>query len=246
MTDTPPNTTKHRSQHGQHGHLAPRTLPLLLGLLAAVQLALLPRPVLAEDEAAGRRHWDRGQELYKLGRYLEAAREFEAGYQVAPRSNFLLNVGHSYRRAQELRRAKTAYETFLKIDPTSAHRPMVEDLIRTIDDALSAQAEPAVTPPARPATPATAPSSSAPPPLAGGAPPAPAPLPSTPAVDLTPVPNVTQIDPGPAPESSSIFRSPWFWGAVGAVLVAGVAGTVYGLSRGSSCSADRCFSEMPR
>jgi tetratricopeptide (TPR) repeat protein len=239
VTDTPQNTIHPRFHRPQ---IAPRTLPLLLGLLAAVQLALVPRPVLAEDEAAGRRHWDRGQELYKLGRYLEAAREFEAGYQVAPRSNFLLNVGHSYRRAQELRRAKTAYETFLKIDPTSAHRPMVEDLIRTIDDALSAQSEPPVTSPPRPAT------SPAPPPLATGAPPPPAPVPTTPAIDLTPVPNVTKTDPGPMPEesSSSIFRSPWFWGAVGAVLVAGVAGTVYGLSRGSSCSADRCFSEMPR
>ena len=36
----------------------------------------------AEDEAAGRQHCDRGQELYKQGRFLEAAREFEAGYQV--------------------------------------------------------------------------------------------------------------------------------------------------------------------
>jgi tetratricopeptide (TPR) repeat protein len=241
VTDTPQNTIR----HSRPSPIAPRTLPLLLGLLAAVQLALLPRPVLAEDEAAGRRHWDRGQELYKLGRYLEAAREFEAGYQVAPRSNFLLNVGHSYRRAQELRRAKTAYETFLKIDPSSAHRPMVEDLIRTIDDALSAQSEPPVTPPPRSGTPATAPTPPAPPPLITGPPP-PAPLPTTPAVDLTPVPNVIQLDPGPAESSSSIFRSPWFWGAVGAVLVAGVAGTVYGLSRGSSCSADRCFSEMPR
>jgi hypothetical protein len=213
------------------------SLPLLLGLLAALQLAVLPRPALAEDETAGRKHWDRGQELYKQGRFLEAAREFEAGYQVAPRSNFLLNVGHSYRRAQELRRAKTAYETFLKIDPTSAHRPMVEDLIRTIDDALSAQAEGPVAPP-----PKTTP---APPPLATGAPPPP-PAAPPPALDLTPVPNLTQTDFGPVPESegsSSIFRSPWFWGAVGAVLVAGVAGTVYGLSRGSSCSADRCFNE---
>jgi hypothetical protein len=123
---------------------------------------------------------------------------------------------------------------------------MVEDLIRTIDDALSAQSEPPVTSPARPAT---APTTPAPPPLATGAPPPPAPVPSTPAIDLTPVPNVTQTDFGPTPDvdsSSSIFGSPWFWGAVGAVLVAGVAGTVYGLSRGSSCSADRCFSEMPR
>jgi hypothetical protein len=236
VTATP---THHRTHHST---AVLGTLPLLLGLLAAVHLALVPRLAVAEDEAAGRRHWDRGQELYKLGRFLEAAREFEAGYQVAPRSNFLLNVGHSYRRAQELRRAKTAYELFLKIDPASAHRPMVEDLIRTIDDALSAQADGPVTPPPKSAA------ATGPPPLATGAPPLPAPTPTTPPVDLTPAPNVTQTDPGPVPasdSSSSIFRSPWFWGAVGAVLVAGVAGTVYGLSRGSSCSADRCFSENP-
>ena len=61
--------------------------------------------------------------------------------------------------------------------------------------------------------------------------------PATPAapapIDLAP-PSVTEVDTASAGPrvDRSIFRSPWFWGAVGAVLVAGVAGTVYGLSRG--------------
>ena len=221
MTVTPQT----RIQPSPPSNAAPGRCRCCWRLLAAVQLALVPRPALAEDEAAGRRHWDRGQELYKQGRFLEAAREFEAGYQVAPRSNFLLNVGHSYRRAQELRKAKTAYETFLKIDPTSAHRPMVEDLIRTIDDALSAQSEPPVMSP-RPAPPPTTP---APPPPGRRRPPPPRPARPPPRRSTRAPPPSAHPDrqPGPRRRSRSrrsIFRSPWFWGAVGAVLVAGVAG----------------------
>ena len=96
------------------------SLPLLLAAAGGRCSWPCPRRRWPRTRRPAARHWDRGQELYKQGRFLEAAREFEAGYQVAPRSLFLLNIGHSYRRAQELRKAKAAYETLLKIDPTSA------------------------------------------------------------------------------------------------------------------------------
>ena len=83
--------------------------------------AMAPTPS-AEDEAAGKRHYKRGDELFKQGKYLDAAHEFEAGFAVAPRPLFLLNIGHSYRKAQELRRARVAYEDFLKADPTTSFR----------------------------------------------------------------------------------------------------------------------------
>jgi tetratricopeptide (TPR) repeat protein len=92
-----------------------------------------------EDEATARGHFERGSKLYDQGKYLDAAREFEAGYQSAPRPLFLLNIGHSYRRSQDLRKAKAAYEKLLRTDPTTPQRPMVEDLIKTIDDALTVQ-----------------------------------------------------------------------------------------------------------
>lgn len=183
----------------------------------------------SEDEAAGRRHYKRGDELFKLGRFLDAAREFEAGFQAAPRPLFLLNIGHSYRKAQELRKARTAYEEYLKMEPTSSFRPDVEDLIRNIDDALGASALPAL--PVPPAPSSTTTSS----PLPAAAPPA--------AIDLAP-PVVIEVEKAPPPsESRSIFRSPWFWGAVGVVVVAGVAGTVYGLNRTPACTATRCLRE---
>ena len=178
----------------------------------------------AADEIAGRRHFEKGQELYSKSRFLEAAKEFEAGYRALPRSAFLLNVGHSYRRAYELRKAKAAYETMLRVDPTSPHRPLVEDLIRTIDDALIAQTD---TPPATTPT--------APGPLTA----APAPVAPRPSLDLTPPPSLTET--GPPAESDSIFTSPWFWGVVGVVAVASTVGVVLLLRRSPGCPAQECL-----
>ncbi len=191
----------------------------------------------AEDQAAGKRHYRRGDELFKQGRYLEAAREFEAGFAVAPRPLFLLNIGHSYRKAQELRRARVAYEEFLKADPSSTYRPDVEDLMRTIDDALAASAMPAGPPPAgsNPVSPG--------PGLPPAAPPAGVPPASGPTIDLAPPVMLEASETTATTESSSIFRSPWFWGAVGVVVAAGVGGTVYGLSRPAPCNATRCLRE---
>lgn len=210
---------------------------LLAALLIAVSVlagapavAQMPVPPPAPDEAVGRKHFEKGQELYNKNRFLEAAREFEAGYQALPRSAFLLNIGHSYRRAYELRKAKAAYEQMLKVEPTSPHRPLVEDLIRTIDDALIAQEPPAATTPS-----AVAPMSMSPPsPSAGSA--------STggSSIDLSPPMVAADAEPV-ASESRSIFSSPWFWGAVGAAVVTGVVATVLLANRSPGCRAQDCF-----
>jgi hypothetical protein len=205
----------------------------------------VPASPSAEDEAAGKRHYKRGDELFKQGRFLDAAHEFEAGFAVAPRPLFLLNIGHSYRKAQELRRARSAYEEFLKEDPKTSYRADVEDLMKTIDDALGASSLPlpATPPPASPAPAVLAPS----PPSPSGTPtlpPAPSPVIRAGTIDLAP-PVLIEVDRPAAPTqaSDSIFRSAWFWGAVGAVVAAGVVGTVYGLNRAPACNATRCLRE---
>ncbi|HEY0705971.1 MAG TPA: tetratricopeptide repeat protein [Polyangia bacterium] len=187
----------------------------------------------AENEALGRRHHKRGDELFKSGRFLEAAKEFEAGFAAAPRPLFLLNIGHSYRKGQDLRRARQAYEEYLKADPSTPFRADVEDLIKGIDDALSASSIPGAPPPAPPSNvtppPSTLPSTAAPTPI-----------------DL-PRPVLVEVDRAPAPADEGgkrpLLKNPWFWGAVGAVVAAGVAGTVYGVTRPPGCDATRCLRE---
>jgi hypothetical protein len=205
----------------------------------------------AEDEAAGKRHYKRGDELFKQGKYLDAAHEFEAGFAVAPRPLFLLNIGHSYRKAQELRRARAAYEDFLKADPTTSFRADVEDLMKTIDDALGASAPSAPPPVVTPApAPLSSPSGSTGSPTGSPAPAVTLPPAASPVIpvrtgtiDLAP-PVLLEVDrPAPATQSDSIFRSPWFWGAIGVVVAAGVGGTIYGLNRTPACNATRCLRE---
>jgi hypothetical protein len=221
-----------RGQHGSWLTVVAATAVWLGGTSPAVGQSKLTRG----NEAAARVRFDRGSKLYEAGRFLDAAREFEAGYESAPRPLFLLNIGHSYRRAQQLRKAKTAYEKLLQTDPTTPQRSMVEDLIRTIDDALIAQdldmTIPGKTGPALVPLTGNSRRLAARDPVSRAR--------STLAV-TTPVTTATR--PPPSPESTWL-RSPWLWGIVAGVVTAGVAGTVFALTRGLSCPADSCWKEF--
>jgi hypothetical protein len=194
----------------------------------------------AEDEAAGRKHYKRGDELFKQGRFLDAAREFEAGYAAAARPIFLINIGHSYRKGGDLRKARSAYEDYLKAEPASLFRPDVEDLIKSIDDVLSASTLPAAPPPSTSPPPPVLPPPTAvvnPTTLPPAAPPAP--------ITLAPPVMMEVATSKPAePANDSLWKSPWLWTAVGVVVAAGIAGTVYGLSRPPTCNATRCLREI--
>src|SRR5207253_7235084 len=100
-----------------------------------------------------------------------------------PRPLFLLNIGHAYRRARELAKAKNAYENLLKMQPDIPQRAEVEGYIKAIDDALSA---------------GEAPKPEEPPKRAGVVEPSPAPVAPPPALNL--------VDPSST--SSSAFGPP--------------------------------------
>jgi tetratricopeptide (TPR) repeat protein len=126
-------------------------LALLIFTLLALPLSA-PRPARAADdaEAEARRHYNDGRRLYDEQKYLAAAREFEAGYAILSKPGFLINIGHSYRRAGELRKAKHYYELFLEKDKSSPQRDEVQTHIKTIDETLAdeAAAEAVKAPPA--------------------------------------------------------------------------------------------------
>lgn len=231
------------------GH--PRTW-VLAALLALAQLST-SAGVARADEAEARRHWRRGEELYKKERYLDAAHEFEAGYEAAHRPLFKLNIGHAYRRANELKKAKDAYEDLLRMQPNFDHRDEVEGYIRSIDDALQAKDDserrPANTVPPPPA-PTTAAPTLVDPAATVAPPPPPAPLPRAPDPTPAPSPAATATLAESAPpasdtsESSSIFGKPWFWVIVGAAVAGGVAAAVIVTRPTSSCHAALCISEQ--
>lgn len=126
-------------------------VPLILGALAGHA-----RAAAADDEAESeaRRRFRRGTKLFDDGKFREAAHEFESGYAVMPRTGFLMNIAHSYRRAGDLKKAKRYYELFLQRETESPlQRAEATEYIKLVDEQLAEQSSdepPAITPAAPP------------------------------------------------------------------------------------------------
>lgn len=115
----------------------PLAAPVILGALAGHARAAAPDD---DAEAEARRRFRRGTKLFDDGKFRDAAREFEAGYAVLPRTGFLMNIGHSYRRAGDLKKAKRYYELFLQRESESPlQRAEATEYIKLVDETLAEQ-----------------------------------------------------------------------------------------------------------
>ena len=129
---------------------------LLLALLLTAAF-VAPAHAGSDDEERARGHYEIGLGLYRLGDYRGAVREFSAGYQLAHKPGFLLNLGQSYRKLGELRAARDEYRQFL-VDAAADDpaRPEARKVLAELEKAVAASATPApVVAPAPVAVPAT-------------------------------------------------------------------------------------------
>ena len=207
-------------------------LRVLLAVLSVSGAIVLPPPCLAaeaDDVQRAREHHKAGDQAFKDGRYLDAYKEWEAGYKLSPRPLFLLNMAHAERRRGELKNARTLYRRFLLMEPQSKLRGEVESVLVEIDAALAEAPEPA--PAAQPEAPPLAPPAVAttpsPPELLGsrsepeiGPPSGPPPIVST------------ALPPSEAePPARPLYKRWWFWTGIG-VVAAAAGGTSFFLLRG--------------
>ena len=182
-----------------------------IALLLAVLACAAPAQAQPEDPIArARTHFEAGRALYQLGNYNEALREFAAGYQLAPRPQFLLNLGQCYRKLDDLANARAMYERYLKDAPASdPERPQAQQILAEIDKQI-AESKTAPEPPPTVMTPPS----------------------------LTPAPaSSTLTTTAPPPHKSWIKRN-WWVIPVGAVVV-GVAvgvGVYYGTRSPDPCA----------
>ena len=123
-----------------------------------------------DDISRARTHFEAGRALYQLGNYDEALREFAAGYELAPRPQFLLNLGQCYRKLENLEQARAMYQRYLHDAPVSdPERAQAQQILAEIDrqiaDKQAAAAAAAAPPPTAPtgttAAPASAPAATA-------------------------------------------------------------------------------------
>jgi tetratricopeptide (TPR) repeat protein len=236
-----------------------RTYALVL-LVASVWLSLSGAAAAAagradEAEAQARKRFTRGKQLYDEHRYREAAQEFEAGYAIVPKPGFLLNIGHSYRRAGEVEKARHYYELFLEKDKSSPQRGEVQGYIKAIDEALADQRESEARTAAPPAAPETSRSTRPVEILRTPSEPkavAPPPAPPPPASGPSPASLEPGLSPGAAGTEACAERAaaqpaprwPWVLGAV--LAVAGGVAAAVALTRSSTstqCGSLGCLNE---
>ena len=110
--------------------------PWYLALVLAVVFALAPRPAFADDPAmrAAKRHYDRGEKLFALGKFDEALDEYQKAFDAKPLPGFLFNIGQCYRNLGETDSAIFTYKKFLKLDPDAPNREKVEATIEKLEE----------------------------------------------------------------------------------------------------------------
>lgn len=193
------------------------TLALLL--VAAAAQATPPT-----QESLARTHYAAGEQEYARGRWREALREFQAGYELSPRPEFLINFAQVYRKLGDYERAIAECERFLATAPAA---PLAAQAHRLLSQLREEQAR-APRAPAAPPPDMAAPS---PPDLA--APPR-QPLPRPP---LPPAPTPIATTPAPTVVVSHAppHRRRWVAPVVAVSVVAvaaAVAGVVLGVTLG--------------
>jgi tetratricopeptide (TPR) repeat protein len=188
---------------------------------ALVLLAVLSAaaPALADDVTSARAHYKRGTTLYDLGKYREAAREYEAAFEAKDDPALLFNIGQAYRLARDYDEAIRAYKSFLRRLPNSPNRPTVEARLRESQALLERRRE--SEPPIGPSAPAETTHAESPART-------PVVTPSTAAVAPT--------KPAAKPAADRpLYKKWWLWTVVGGVVV---AGAVVGITVGALSARD--------
>ncbi len=115
---------------------SPGSRPWYLAVLIAIVVAFAPRPASAEEPAmrAAKRHYDRGEKLFALGKFDEALDEYQKAFDAKPLPGFLFNIGQCYRNLGETDSAIFTYKKFLKLDPDAPNREKVQATIDKLEE----------------------------------------------------------------------------------------------------------------
>jgi tetratricopeptide (TPR) repeat protein len=111
----------------------PKARSILLAVLVLAAL-VVPRSSLAADETSiAREHAQKGKAFMDLGKYTEAATEYEAAYAAKPDPALLLNLAQAYRLAGNTDKALFFYRKYLQHVPKSPYRADIEEKIAALE-----------------------------------------------------------------------------------------------------------------
>jgi tetratricopeptide (TPR) repeat protein len=108
---------------------------LFLLLLVCFAVAV-PAVARADDPAtrAARRHFERGEKLFALGKFDDALEEYQEAFDAKPLPGFLYNIGQCYRNLGDYDQAIFSFKKYLKLQPDAENKDAVEQLISDLED----------------------------------------------------------------------------------------------------------------
>jgi len=112
---------------------------LLPVLLCSLSSAGAEPPPSAAKRVEARAKYDSGLRLFDIGKYDDAATEFEAAYTLSGSPEILYNVGQSYRLAQKYDKALLFYRSYIRRMASPANRVEVERRITELTALIDQQ-----------------------------------------------------------------------------------------------------------
>ena len=225
-----------------------------------------PIPAAAEivDLVAAKAAFQDGLRAFNLGLWDDAIAGFQRSYRLSGDAALLFNVAQAQRQAGHRKEALVAYKAYLRENPETPHRELVQAKIQDLEasspavtspptetktsgDQLTGILENPFEPLARETSPELVRPESVPlvgsdPTVAGALPAAPTAVipPAAPAAPMTPAPLVqTETSPQQDVPANPVASRWWLWTGIGAAVVAGVVTAVIlstrAQQRDSSC-----------
>jgi tetratricopeptide (TPR) repeat protein len=195
----------------------------VLSVMLVAGILALGAPIRADAQpnTDAKSHYQNGKALAASGRYVEAYREFEAGYAKDPRPAFLFNMGEAARGMGDVAKARAAYEKFLVAEPTGDTAALARTRLKELPPALAPAPAPAA-----PAAPTTVPAAAA----------GMIPAPHEAAVRFEARVTGALPEAGAHGASQPIWKKWPFWAAVGGVVITGIVVAVATRDGGAPCS----------
>src|SRR5438270_10952420 len=101
----------------------------ILGVASFFLLWSAPFAHAQDKKQQAREHYEAGARKFDIGKYDEAAAEFQAAYEIVGDPVLLYNIASSYQLAQNAERALFFYTSYLRTNATAPNRPEAQQRV---------------------------------------------------------------------------------------------------------------------
>ncbi|MCE9576013.1 MAG: tetratricopeptide repeat protein, partial [Deltaproteobacteria bacterium] len=123
-----------------------RAVALGLAVMTATAAPVVAKPdraAAARARSEAKRHFDRAESLYALGRFAEALTEYERAFELTPLPGIMENIAQAHRNLDHLDQAAFSYRKYLQLAPRAHDRAEVLAMIDELEAEARKRAEPA-------------------------------------------------------------------------------------------------------